>query len=201
LICTTALDDHAPRLHTCISDKIYFLFGLDGTIGNPDYDGDTSDKEDSTPLALSSTPAVASTAIAAAVSTAAMPSVGTTRSTAATASTAVTRSTATSATAGTPNVPSALQRLPSVSTLSFLPPQIWDVDWTPAVGRYEQMFSPELMAEVVYVLATDDVPTPPFEVRGKDAADLVVSFRKLLGQAAAWEDFTNILSPNRSFLL
>ena len=69
------------------------------------------------------------------------------------------------------------------------------------VGHYHGLFSPKLLSECVYDIATDDVVPEKLEIRGKDVAELVTTFKELLAQAAAGGDFTNILSPKRSFLM
>jgi hypothetical protein len=133
----------------------------------------------------------------------ASPTATTSRATAATASISATNPMAASASVAAPttNVSRALQRLPSVSSASYLPSQIWNVPWVPTVGRYVGLFSPELLAESVYDVATHGSSLPKLEIRGKDVADLVISFKELLRQAAAQGDFTEVLSPDRSFLM
>jgi hypothetical protein len=41
---TAALNDTIPHLHSCVSQKIYSIFGLDGEIGNGN--SNTSDDDD-----------------------------------------------------------------------------------------------------------------------------------------------------------
>jgi hypothetical protein len=196
LICTAALnhdgnDGNGPRTHTCISHKVYSLFGPDGSIGNPNYDGDTSDEDNDAPAASSSRAVVSFAA-----TSSSYPVASIALSTAATAS--VTSAPVVSLAY---NVPSALQQLPSVSSYSFLPAQIWDVPWITCTGHYHGLFSPELLSECVYSIATDNVTLEKLEIRGKDVAELVTSLKELLAQAAAGGDFTKILSPERLFLM
>lgn len=175
MACHAAFGDNHSRPHSCISLKFYSVFGLDGVVGNPEYDGgDTSDED---------APAACSTS---------------TGATSATSSTALTTSIPATSSASSA---SALRRLPSVSSYSYLPLNIWDVPWVPSTGRYQGLFSSEMMAETVYDVATDNVAFEKLVVRGKDIAELVVCFKELLVQAADREDFTNILSPDRSFYM
>lgn len=193
LICTAALNHDGrdgngpPRAHTCISHKVYSLFGLDGLIGNPDYDGDTSGEDEDTPAASSSRVVATLASIAAAPIAAA--------STAA-ASTATTVSTPAGSLTSNIHLP-----LSSASSYSFLPARIWNAPWVTTVGRYHGLFSPELLSECVYDIATDNAIPEKLEIRGKDVAELVTLFKELLAQAAAQGDFTNILSSDRSFLM
>lgn len=158
-------------------------------IGNPDYnyDDDTSDEDDNIPV-RSSAPVI-------------LPTTTVTTATAITTTATATATTRATNSISTSNAPAALQRLPSVSSLSCLSPQIWDVPWVPKIGRYHGLVSAELLAETVYDIAVDNVPIPKLEIRGKDVDALVILFKELLAQAAAQGDFTEILSPDRSFFM
>jgi hypothetical protein len=62
-------------------------------------------------------------------------------------------------------------------------------------------FSAALMAEAVYELASQGSTSLDLNVRGEDVAGLVLSFKKMIGEAVDAGDFTHILSPERSFIM
>jgi hypothetical protein len=59
----------------------------------------------------------------------------------------------------------------------------------------------ELMAETAYELAAKGVPPPELLVRAQDMEGLALSFKAMISEAADTGDFTQILSPDRTFVM
>ena len=174
-------DNATPRIHTCLSRKVYTKFGIDNAIG---FSGDeevqnSSSDEDNTP-SLSDRQHRSSHLI---------PSAGT--------SSNVSQPTITATT----TTSSTLQRSSSLSTFSFVPSAIWKEPWVAQTGPYRGVVSLDNISNDVYEVATSDVIVDELDVRAPDMAGLVSSFRDMLAAAAHAGDFTNLLSTERAFYL
>lgn len=81
---------------------------------------------------------------------------------------------------------------------SFLPPKIWDLhSWTPPPSQ--NLYSIDRLATQVFQTATSGISVPRFVVEGDDVAGLCQHLDAFLTQAIKENDFTTILSPNRTF--
>ncbi|EDR07311.1 uncharacterized protein LACBIDRAFT_299099 [Laccaria bicolor S238N-H82] len=81
---------------------------------------------------------------------------------------------------------------------SFLPPKIWDShSWTPPPSQ--NLYSIDRLATQVFQTATSGISVPRFVVEGNDVAGLCQHLDAFLTQAIKENDFTTILSPNRTF--
>ena len=90
----------------------------------------------------------------------------------------------------------------SFPSLSSLPPKIWGSSWVPSPGRYMgQLSSIQPRAEQAYGLAADDNRGDGLHLTGQSITALAAGFKTLLGDAAERGDFTDILHPNRSFVM
>ena len=90
----------------------------------------------------------------------------------------------------------------SFASLSSLPPKIWDSVWVSSPGRYQgQLSSLQQRAEQAYRLAAGDDRGDGLHLTGRSIATLADEFKSLLGDAAERGDFTEILHPNRSFVM
>lgn len=94
-----------------------------------------------------------------------------------------------------------LQRGYSLSSLYSLPESIWRVPWVQSHGRYMGLFSLRTLTDRVYEAATSGAPSEPLSLHGPNLKALVLDFKDLLRNAANDGDFTNILSPDRSFYM
>jgi hypothetical protein len=191
LLATAALSDAdtVPRVHSCVSRKIYSVFGLDGATSNVENNGsDTSDSGDEDPSANLAQP----TAIIQPrrSSRLGQPQAG---------PSAMNRSQSPTRSFGSST--RGLQRDASLSSFSFLPPRIWDTTWVPTVSHYHEFFSAQQMSETLYELASQGATSNSLEVRAQDVAGLALSFKEMIGQAVDAGDFTNILAPERAFLM
>lgn len=197
--------DTVPRIHTCITKKVSSIFGEDGYVKNEDsedYEGDTSDDDDIPDEIHRRSPTPMPTSTSAPPTGPRPPTPGLRRSSRLQLDPAALQT----RTSTFPESSSSLQRYPSMSTLPPCPSSIWSSRWTPGRGRYEGLFSPELLAEIVYDAAAENTSASALErdgleVRGRDITDLAVSFSNILGDAAKAGDFTNVLAAERSFLM
>jgi hypothetical protein len=83
-----------------------------------------------------------------------------------------------------------------------LPPVIWATPWVaPQVRRYASLFASSSFSEEIYEAATSGSIAGELEVRGLDVVTMAAAFKKVLGDAADNGDFTDVLSPIRSFLM
>ena len=90
----------------------------------------------------------------------------------------------------------------SFASLSLLPPKIWDSVWVSSPGLYwGQLSSLQPRAERAYRLAAGDDRGNGLHLTGRSIAALADEFKSLLGDAAEHGDFTEILHPNRSFVM
>ena len=90
----------------------------------------------------------------------------------------------------------------SFLSLSLLPPKIWGSSWVLSPGHYMgQLSSIQPRAEQAYGLAADDNHGDGLHLTGQSITALVAGFKTLLGDAAECGDFTDILHPNRSFVM
>lgn len=69
--------------------------------------------------------------------------------------------------------------------------------WTPPPS--ENLYSVDRLATQVFQTATSGISVPKFAVEGTDIAGLCQHFNEFLAQAIKENDFTAILSPNRTF--
>lgn len=82
----------------------------------------------------------------------------------------------------------------------YLPPAIWTSPFTASTGRYRGvLLSSVPLVEQAQELATDGVNLPRLSVSGRSASDVGAAFREMLVEAIGTNDFTKILSPDRSF--
>jgi hypothetical protein len=191
LLATAALSDAdtAPRVHSCVSRKIYSVFGLDGATSNVE-NNDTSDSGDEDPSSSANLAHPTAAIQLRRSSRRGQPQAG---PSATNRSQSPTRSFGSSA--------RGLQRDTSLSSFSFLPPRIWDTSWVPTVSQYHGFFSAQPMAETVYELASQGATSISLDVRAQDVAGLALSFKEMIGQAVDAGDFTNILAPERGFVM
>jgi hypothetical protein len=180
---TASLSQHDanPRIHTCLSRKVYAKFGFDSPNGFRETQNLSSDEEDDSDVPSSANHQ---------------------RSwrlrpdpTAGTSSTSnVSRQPATATSA----VP---QRSSSISTIASVPSAIWKERWVPRTGPYSGRVSLENISDDVYEAATSGLLAEELDVRAPDMAGLVAAFRNILADAAMSGDFTQVLSTERSFYL
>lgn len=178
-------DLHVPgassRLHTCISRKIYHLFSFDG-IGTPDSADNVSSSEDE------EMPLVGLHGIIRNQE----PSQGSSSRNANPPGPHHLSTTTTSA---------PLQRTLSLSTITF-PPTIWQAPWIASpFRRYASVFASDSVAQNIYEAASRDTIAEELDIRSTDVNMVAAMFKTLLGDAVEKEDFTDILSPNRTFLM
>ena len=185
------------RPHTCLSVKTYFRFAWDHADGSgsqidvPSSNGedDTEDETDVRRLPRSSQgPSRVVRFVTPLSPSAPIPhtSVPTANSSGSTSITPTTR----------------LRSDGSFPSLSLLPPKIWGSSWVPSPGRYMgQLSSIRPRAEQAYGLAADDNRGDGLHLTGQSITALAAGFKTLLGDAAERGDFTDILHPNRSFVM
>jgi len=189
--------DAPAHLHSCISRKVYHQFEFDGinAADNNDEPSTDEDEDDTFPNAQPQRPqpqprrssrllqgASSSLANAASSSSLSPTTLGSTLS-------SDTRAT-------------GLQRGLSLSSLSTLPLAIWQTPWVPRVGRYNGLFSlvGSLTQERVYEVATSGA-VAELEVHGPNAAAMAKTFMDMIGHAMEVGDFTDILAPERIFIV
>lgn len=187
--------DLTPRRHTCISRKFYSKFAVDGldNMGD-DIDEASSDDDDNNGVRQhQSGSSTSRQPFALQPSSSLVVSPPTPHSEVDISSSVPSSSLAVAS--------NTLQRNPSVSTLLSLPPTIWTALWVPRTGRYSGLFSVQDLTDCVYEAAVDSQDPPELEVRGPTVAALATQFRKILAQAVDNGDFTDVLSPERKFIM
>jgi hypothetical protein len=171
------------RPHTCISRKVYHQFKYDG-IGSNDRAKVPSSDEEEMPLIINTPNASSSSSSGS--------------RTAANPPTQLPNRSHLSATSSAP----PLQRNTSLSSILALPPVIWTTPWVaPQVRRYASLFASGSFTEEIYEAATSGSIPEELEVRSVDVVTMAAAFKKMLGDAADNGDFTDVLSPTRSFLM
>lgn len=88
-----------------------------------------------------------------------------------------------------------------VPSLTFLPAAIWSQPWAAPRSFNSELGSLEDLPNSVFDIATDNTPIRPFEIRGVDVNALVKVLYDKIAEALATQDFTDVLSPNREFLV
>ena len=90
----------------------------------------------------------------------------------------------------------------SFTSLSLLPPKIWDTPWVSSPGCYRGwLLSSQPRAEQAYRLAAGEDHGDGLYLTGQSIATLVDEFKTLLGNAAECGDFMEVLHPNQSFIM
>jgi hypothetical protein len=188
--------DAPARLHSCISRKVYHRFAFDGINATNSSDEPSSDEDEEgtfpdiqpQPRRSPRLPGAASTLVA-----------NSTTSSSGQTSSLLPATPASILSSNTQTT--GLQRGLSLSSLSTLPSAIWQTPWAPPVGRYNGLFSlGSLNRERIYEVATSGV-VAELEVRGPNAAAMAKTFMAMLGRAAEAGDFTDILAPERTFVV
>lgn len=197
----TAVDptDDVARLHTCLSLKFYFMFTQDAYNSDPnepssDEDNDDEEEEElfheasrRRPRRLNSArviPHNSSTLVQPPTSPIARPS--------------------TPPLGDPPTSPvihsNPLQRGDSLVKLSVLPRTIWKDTFIPSPGLYNGIFTgQQAILDKVYEVATSGSPYFDLDVRGTTVEALASELRTLLERAVNKGDFTEVLSPYRTF--
>lgn len=186
LMTTIDPADDIARLHTCLSRKFYFMFGHDAYNGHPNEpssDEDDEEEEDlfrdqryQRPSSSHPLPHSSSTLVHPPSSPIASP----------------------------PTSPvihtNPLQRGDSLVVLSILPRTIWTQDFIHTPGCYDGVFAGrQVILDKVYQLACSDPETFGLDIKGTSVDAIAVELRASLELAANKGDFTEVLSPNRSF--
>jgi hypothetical protein len=184
--------DSPSRPHTCFSRKIYALFVLDGEFGSPDEQ--VSSDDDSQDQLVGSSRACRSLCLRTLSSrvnsrharqpTPPMSSISSTSP----------------AAISSPQISATLQRNSSITSIDA-PPSIWTSDWVPTEGRHVGLFYAETLLENVCGAATSGVQPDDLEIRDTDVGGIAAQLKAMLNDAAEKEDFTDILSPDRSFVM
>ena len=94
----------------------------------------------------------------------------------------------------------AIQRALSFNQSSFIPPFIWTEPWNPDHPS-PATYTINNLAEHVFDAAVQGENDHGLTVQGTNVAGLVSNFRAKIAAAVIAGDFTNILSPDRSFLV
>jgi len=88
----------------------------------------------------------------------------------------------------------------SFNQSSFIPPSIWTVPWNP-YHPSPATYTIANLADHVFDAAVQGEDDHGLTVRGASVAGLVADFKAKIAAAVTAGDFTNILSPDRSFLV
>lgn len=80
----------------------------------------------------------------------------------------------------------------------FLPSSLWVTAWTPPLSTRSHSITLETLAETVYESAAGQTETQLL-VTGQDLDSLVVAFEAVISNCILADDFTQLLSPNRTF--
>jgi hypothetical protein len=94
---------------------------------------------------------------------------------------------------------SSLQREHSISTLSSLPSSIWGSPWVSPRGPYIVLGNIDTLTAEAYDAATDGIDNVGLHLHGADVTRLADITKELIKDAIENNDFTKLLSPDRSF--
>lgn len=83
----------------------------------------------------------------------------------------------------------------------MLPCSIWSTIWTPHDGSVPNRYNLENFSLRVLEYANTGGPGSKFSVSGKTMQDIVKNFLDAIRDAAAKNDFSQLLSPDREFLM
>ena len=182
ILTTMDPDDEVVHLHTCISHKFYCIFTEDAystIVDEPSSNEDGEDEEicdNCTHRTQGSTDM--SHALIHNLSTAVTPPISPVIHT------------------------NPLQQGRSLATMSMLPSSIWTQDFSPSSGCYNSLFDvSKPIVEHVYELATSSSGIHELDIRGTTAYAMAVKLQVLLENAANKGDFTEVLSPQRTFIM
>ena len=197
--------DDPIRAHSCISRKIYSLFVFDGEFGSANDDELSSDNDDS-PTAVGAThrrtsrlrnSSVAASSNVRSVSSASSSS---TSSGGLHSTSSLSGAISALAVSSISQTTTPLQRSTSLSSIQ-LPSSIWSTAWAPRRGHHAGLFSFDTLLEDVCSAATSGVDYDDLEVCGEQVEDLITAFKAIVGKAVENNDFTDVLCPNRSFVM
>jgi hypothetical protein len=83
-----------------------------------------------------------------------------------------------------------------------LPSAIWMVPWVaPPFRRYANIFGSDEIAQNIYEAASRDTIAEDLDIRSTDVVSVADMFKTLIGDAIEKGDFTDILSPSRTFFM
>lgn len=192
LIGTTTFNPNDPsRPHTCLSRKIYSLFVLNGEFGTIDELASSDDNSEDRVAGPSHTRRSLRLQTASSGS----------NSRHTPQPTPPAPSTSSTSAAVTPSqITATLQRNSSIASIDA-PPSIWTSDWVPTERRHVGLFSVDTLLQNVCNAATSEVQWDDLEVRDTDVEGIAAKLKVMLHDAAERGDFTNILSPERSFVM
>ena len=95
-----------------------------------------------------------------------------------------------------------LQRGGSLATMSMLPSSIWTQDFSLSSRRYNSLFDvSKPIVEHVYELATSGSGIHELDIQGTTANAIAIKLQVLLENAANKGDFTEVLFPQRTFIM
>ena len=95
-----------------------------------------------------------------------------------------------------------LQPSRTFDLLESVPSKPWSTNWTPTPGCYSGIITPqELKVEQVYMFAMEGSQDNGLHISSRSLGALADKFRELLSNAAEYADFTEVLQPERSFVM